>query len=343
VSKEAAVQFFMMNTAEWRSDRFLRLCEYMEMDATEEQQVLLRGYFSTFVCQWAQDLQTDSGLFFNTPVRRLGIWARCPNPEKFGNGLMACGYVFDMKEKYPASVLGMRSGLVFWGALDITWRSVHSERMNARDLVLFLADPVKRSRLAHRMGIRPEDHPGWLLTKDSLRDAPAPEGDAEDGEGTRGSSAGGPAVAPAGDPPAPHLPPRDGHVKEKNEIKQREHVGRTKKRGARTGRAPSSQQLAALRHWKNEDIGRALLELDDGERARQTWAAICEHDRPFAYMVISELVETDAAYKASNWPPGLVFARCEGRLRQLNVDATQYVVTGRATPERGGGGIGFGS
>lgn len=346
------MQFFMLNTAEWQSDRFLRLCEYLELDATEEDQVRVRGYFATFVCKWANDMQTDGGLFFDTPPRRLGIWARAPKPEVFGNALLKVGYVCHMQDKYPASVLKGRVGLVYWGALDITWRSVHCERMNARDLVLFRADPVKRSRAALQMGIRPEEfpgapgewpgspeeYPGWILTKDRLSDAP-PE--AETRGASDGASAGWTGGRTGGDPPAPPLPPREDHVKERN-IKQREHVGRTTQRRVRTGTPPSSAQYHRLRELKNEDIPAALNLLDAGERARKTWAAICEHDMPFAHQVISELVESEQSYREAKWPPGLVFARCEGRLEQLHVNATDYVVTGRATLERGGGGIGFG-
>jgi hypothetical protein len=336
------VQFFLLNTGEWQSDRFQRLCEYLEMDAEESEQITVRGHFSTFMCKWAQDMQTDSGLFFDVPVRRLGVWARSPNPEKFGNGLVHAGYVHPMDKKYPKEVLAGRSGLVYWGALDITWRSVHCDRVNKRDLVLFLADQDRRSRFALAMGIRPEEYPGWLLSEDQLKGGSGPDEATPPEESPRGRSGGPSAGASggggAGHPPAPPLPPRERS--EKKETKFQRNVG-----GRKTGKPKTGEQRAIIAQCKYSDPARALLALDEEPLARGTWDAILQHDLGFVQTALSELVDTDQAWTGSTNPPGLIFSRCRGQLKWLNVDVTPYVqtYTERATPERGGGGMGFGA
>ena len=331
------MQFYLLDAGEWRSDRFLRLCEYLEKDATEADQILVRGHFVTFVTRWAGDREMDSGLFFDVPVRRLGVWACWPSAEKFGNALVHAGYVSKMEDKYPACVLRGRSGLVCWGALDITWRSVHSERVDGRDLVLFLADARKRSRLALSMGLLPEDFPGWILSEDQLRGGAEPAERSPAGSETRGEAGGASGGTAAGHPPAPPLPPRERSGKEVTKLQRNVRIGKT-------GKPKTSEQRRIIAQCKYEDPSSALLALDESPLARGTWDAILQHDRGFVQTALAELVETDQAWEGSTNPPGLIWSRCRGRLHQLNVDVTPYVktYTERATPERGGGGIGFG-
>lgn len=334
----------MLDCQERWSVRMDRLCESLGLEPGRPSH---RGRvweaYTTWLCKWAGDEETDSGVFFGVDLKTLGEWAGWQDPRKFGRALVQVGYVHPLEDKYPAKVLRGRTGFVAWGALDVSWHGWHGKRSGRQELVLFLADRERRSAAALALGLDPEKWKGWLLGRDELvalrgRRAGATGQEIDAAAAPRGGPGSWPEdgpgdAAPAGaasGPPPPPLTFRHVQNVREEKISQRERTQETATK--RSGIPPSKDQFDALRRHRAAGDARACLdELDRSTWFRTLADEVCERDPLFVLDAIGEMVESWHVYRSVHWPPALINKRLRIHLAKLRRDEA------RAEEGEGGG------
>jgi hypothetical protein len=209
----------MFSPDEMDSGRFYELSRRMGWDDAGAR---FRGFghLMRFMSRVARDPAWDAGLLrgreFTTG--RLGMLAEYPEERRFGEGLLAAGYVGRLGDFFAAELCGSggftcltREGLP---TLELSWRNWHSRQHYGRvvDLFRFLSPPrrwqvVQRERFdLERMAASGEVPAEWVGQFSEWSDAPA------QGEGLVVAAGGAGAGAHGGTPAAAPMTRGRGHV-----------------------------------------------------------------------------------------------------------------------------------
>jgi len=298
----------LIDTNEWGNRRFEDLCERLEEDG-EPSKYLVMGHLIRWCLKWASDQETDAGLLWEITEKRLGVWAEWPKPLLFGRALVAAGYVQTVESVFPPELCRGRTGFMVPMTLDRAWNMLR-HRCNARELVLFLTDPIKRSIRAAELGLTPDQAPaGWLLSADEARPLAAKQQ-----AGATSAPAGGqrwPNVGPtleqrnpAGQPSAPNV---DVNVKEDTNVST-SNVGQNENGG--TGSQKTGDLLAFLRQNKTDNPLACLRRIDGTDRAGSIWVKAVETDPDAVITKLANMVETDTAWCKICSPAAVMMACC---------------------------------
>ncbi len=370
------MDFWMISTGERTSARMDRLClELGYSSPTQSQRGRVFEAYVTWGTKWAADKETDCGLFWNAEPRLMGEWAQWPEALKFGNAMLRAGYIRRIEDEsvYPKKLAAGRTGLVAWGELDKSWRGIHSDRRNKRELALFLVDPDKRSMACHfmRPPILSADWPGWVLSREEImggRVVPPVHGNGVQAGAQTGGDRSAVADDQAGTGFVPHHDdPGDGHVSVNATGYSGDDGGRDGPRGAprapasredhvkkpnlnnryvrqndgkKTGKPKSEMQRAALENFREStrddyEMITAMCAIDSSPHARDVVEKCLRLRREFVERVLDELLER---YDTTHSPAAAVMSRLEGYLRTCETrrerrDEQNHVRQGRGEPE----------
>lgn len=310
----------MIDTREFRSARFGRLCSALDVDAPGDRWRTF-GHLVAWYLTWGGEVETETGVWFGLSAQAIGAWADVGGTAEaaaWGRALHRAGYMRTLKELYPEPLGGKRPGWVAVaqdGSAAIDGNAGYFRRRDQfGELVLYITDRVKRAQWAAVAGVdagRLEAEglipAGWLAGGGSGADrAPLREMAGEfSRQGAEAHSLGAPerrlgqmaavSMEPPAAGPAPAVAPR--------------RVVRGFAGSDGGSASPKSlDMLAEIRGCKYSDPFRALCMLDASERAQHCWRQAISRNINRVRDEIGQLVETDERWAVVRNPAAVLMA-----------------------------------
>lgn len=339
------MNWVMLATGEMASSRFDRLVEALGAE-TRDDRYRMFGHLAAWSGRWAQDQEYDSGLFFDSDEKRMGMWADWSDPRAFGRALVKAGYVDPMAKVYPAELLNGRTGLVARSPsggvmLDVSWQSVHRRRGHvAHELFLFLTDRRMRVTWAREYGV-PKGRPipaGWL--EDAASGIASPAGSTEApgaivapgfdargssplrqdgrGPGSHAGSVGGSGNGSAGGEAPPARADVGFDVKKGEAFKATATSGSMRPQGFQpnggagsraTGRRKDDAMRDIIRRERYDNPLMALTATDDSPSAVKLWREAVDQNPNAVRELLANMVETDEAWVKIGCPAAILTSK----------------------------------